>query len=287
MQSLKVESNKMPINFVSAFTELNLLKHKLLGIPEIDDLLSFSNKKNICIVNDAKVGNSFLHFLITKMCISHHNSKYNLNNDSRFDSNYERLYHNNNKTILVDAGSGNSLGSVYLELVNQSYAGEFSINEILKNIITVRAFTFYQLLNIILKEIPKQVSLSQDNQTQIIVLDLLDTLISSSSKFFNKNQMNELNEFKQNKNLIIEIIDSLITLSEKCFVVLTYDEFDKSVNDHSFITSKLANSIHIGRRNNSFKNKEKNDSKIRELELSVRSNKLSSLVILHKQGNNL
>src|ERR687885_272563 len=94
------------IHFVNAFDKLQEQRRKLFNIPEIDNLLNFSDKKNVCIVNRGSK-----------------NTSYNF----------------------------------------------------LDNIIVVRAFTFYQLANIIIDKIPQFMN-NLDCNTQIIVIDLLGTL---------------------------------------------------------------------------------------------------------------
>ncbi|MGN6347811.1 MAG: hypothetical protein ACTHME_08925, partial [Candidatus Nitrosocosmicus sp.] len=73
--------------------------------------------------------------------------------DFCFDNNNEKGNIQNNKTILIDAGSGNDLASIYLYLTKKALKEVFSIHKVLDNIIIARAFTFYQLDNIIINEI--------------------------------------------------------------------------------------------------------------------------------------
>ena len=60
---------KSKIQFVNAFDKLQEQRRKLFGIPEIDYLLDFSDRKNICIVNRAANNNSFLCSFISKFCV--------------------------------------------------------------------------------------------------------------------------------------------------------------------------------------------------------------------------
>jgi hypothetical protein len=82
----------------------------------------------------------------------------------------EKGNNQNNKTILIDARSGNNLASIYLRLTSKVLKEEFNIHKVLDNIIITRAFTFYQLANIIINEIPKLIDKLTCN-IQVIVVD--------------------------------------------------------------------------------------------------------------------
>ena len=114
-------------------------RRKLFNIPSIDNFFYFQGKKNISIINRCKATH-FLYYLVAKLCI-----EYAKDNEK-------------NKTILIDGG-GNNLGYIYLDLTKLSIKEhkqnqQFTMNTILDNIIISRAFTFYQLANIIIKELP-------------------------------------------------------------------------------------------------------------------------------------
>jgi hypothetical protein len=101
----------------------------------------------------------------------------------------------------------------------------------------------------ITNEIPQLLGLSQNSHTQIIVLDLLDTLLSSSSWHTGGRGGNEINEFEQNSDLIIVVIDTMINLYERDFVILSSEEYcvamDNNNNNNSSLTSRFDNSVHM------------------------------------------
>ena len=223
--------------FINAFDEFNDVNRKLFEIPEIDKFLSFSNRKNICIQNQIHGNNNFLHHIIAKICISYH-----LVFDSRSSSNKSK----EKRTILIDAGNGNNLGSIYLNLTKLTIEKEIDINILLDSITIVRAFTFYQLANIIVNELPKFIN-QLGNKIQIILLDLFDTLVSSSysmKKTKDNSNSRSGNEIEDNIGIVNELIDILISLSEKYFVILTYNEVESSSSSNSLV-SKFDNTIKI------------------------------------------
>ena len=215
---------------MNAFDEFNDINRKLFEIPEIDKFLSFSNRKNICIQNQIHGNNNFLHHIIAKICISYH-----LICDSRSGSNKSK----EKRTILIDAGNGNNLGSIYLNLTKLTIEKEIDVNVLLDSIMIVRAFTFYQLANIIVNELPKFIK-QLGNKIQIILLDLFDTLVSSSSSMKDSRSSNEIED---NIGIVNELIDILISLSEKYFVILTYNEVGSSSSNS--LVSKFDNAIKI------------------------------------------
>ena len=87
-------SKKYPIQFVNAFDKLKEQRRKLCGIQEIDKLLNFSDRKNICIVsNESK--NNFLCSFIVHFCVGY-----------CFIYDIEKENKNKRRTILIDAGNG-------------------------------------------------------------------------------------------------------------------------------------------------------------------------------------
>ena len=225
-------------NFCTAFDEFNDINRKLFGVPEIDKLLSFSDKKNICIQNQSRQSSNFLNRVIARICIDYHSCKTN-DKDNKVEK---------KTTILIDAGSGNNLGCLYINLINQAIKKEIDINSILDGIIIARAFTFSQLANILIYELPKLVK-EIGNKLQIIVLDLFDTLVSSNVKNIMKKFENNgysktsRNAIEENISIINEMIDILMGLSVKYFVILTCDDYE-SIKDNS-ITFKFNNAISI------------------------------------------
>lgn len=262
--------------FTNAFDEFNDINRKLFEIPEIDKFLSFSNKKNICIQNQIYDNNNFLHHIIAKICIS-----YYLVNDSRSCSNKFK----EKRTILIDAGNGNNLGSIYLNLTKLTIAKEIDINILLDSIMIVRAFTFYQLANIIINELPKFIN-QIGNKIQIILLDLFDTLVSSSSSSMKKTKDNSnsrsSNEIEDNIGIVNELIDMLIGLSEKYFVILTYNEAENMLCNSS--SSSSSRSL-ISKFNNAIKIKQvyEKKEKIVEIELLTHSRNQATNTVNRKE----
>ena len=257
-------SKEHPIQFVSAFDKLKEQRRKLLGIQEIDNLLNFSDRKNICIVNRELKNNSnnFLYSLFAQFCI-----------DFCFSSKNNGL-NKEHKTVLIDAGNGNNLGYIHQNLIEKSIKTGCNINKVLDNTIIVRAFTFYQLANIIINEIPRFMN-KIDYNIQILVIDILDTLLSSSSssKRIKTNRKDNNNydlekDFDENANLLDEILDNLICFSDKHFVIVSYNDTNNLTK--TSITSKFKNAVEMSEYVDTFKKRKQNKDDIK-LQLKIKS----------------
>jgi hypothetical protein len=244
------------IHFEIAFDKLQEQKRKLFDIQDIDNLLNFSDKKNVCMVNNrSDENNSFLFSFIAKFCV-----------DFCSDTDIEKGNNQYNKTILIDAGSGNNLAHLYLHLVNRSLKEVFNIYKVLDNIIVVRAFTFYQLANIVINEIPKLIYKLACN-IQIIVIDILETLFSSSSITNNRKDRNDLKTFYEYEKLLNEILDNLIHISDKHFVIVSYNDINATIK--RTMSSKFKNIVKLDRIQDLVKKRERN--KISQIDSNLES----------------
>lgn len=253
-------------NFVNAFDEYNERNRKLFDIPNIDDRLNFEDKRNICIVNksSSSISHSYLYSFITNACIAYHFNS----DDVTYDYN---ISPKKKMTLLVDADNGNNLGYIYLDLVKKSSIKEFDIKEILKQITVVRAFTFFQLTNIIINEIPKYIlQLGDDYKIQIIVIDFLATLLEPFHGVRTKDHKRRLRsewDFKNNIKLVNDIIETLFRISTHYFVILSFDNGSNVVNNYSLFY-EFSNLVEIDLLSYSDTSNNKNRKNMREAEIS-------------------
>ena len=205
--------------FIIAYDELIDNRRKLFNIPSIDNFFYFQDKKNISIINRCKTTH-FLYHLVTILCI-----EYAKNNEK-------------SKTILIDGG-GNNLGYIYLDLIKLSFKEhqqkQFNINHLLDNIIISRAFTFYQLANIVINELPILIQ-KLNCKIQIIVLDIFNTLFSLSiNKVKSKLIKNVMDIEEEDKiKLLDEILQNIINFSKYYFSILAFTDFKKIFNKNIF-----------------------------------------------------
>jgi hypothetical protein len=151
---------------------------------------------------------------------------------------------NSNHVIFIDAGGNNS--DPY-QCVNFARQYGLDIKKVLQSIIVCRAFTIYQLANLIIYELPKVIR-QFDNVKLIIIADLLGMFVSDPQI-----------EIEEAEYIIEKIITSIRRqLSENLlFLVSLSVDDDSSNNSHKFanyykhITTRSSKSIKISKDNQS------------------------------------
>jgi hypothetical protein len=225
----KIHPNKL----ISAYEELIDNNRKLFNIPPIDNFFCFQDKKNISIINRCEATQHLLYHLVSRLCIWH--SKDN----------------ENNKTILIDAG-GNNLGYLYINLTKMSVKEKFNTNKILNNIMLSRAFTLYQLANVLINELPTLIQ-KINCKVQIIVLDMFDTLLSPLANKAKSKSTKNVPDVKEGKTkLLNEMLQNMINFSKDHFSVIAFTNlrkvFSKSIFSH-FNQILEIDSIHDNKKN--------------------------------------
>ena len=202
--------------FINAYEELSDNRRKLFGIPLIDNFFYFHGKKNISIINRCKTTTHLLYQLVAKLCIE-----------------FSKTNGKKNKTILIDGG-GNNLGYLYLKLVKLSVKEQFSINQLLDNIIISRAFTSYQLTNAIVNELPALIK-KLNCGLQIIVLDIFDTLVTPSTSKVKSKSIRDISDIEEDKTKCLdEILQNIISISKHYLSILAFTGFKKTFNKSIF-----------------------------------------------------
>ncbi len=222
--------------FISAYEELIDNNRKLFNIPPIDNFFCFQDKKNISIINRREATQHLLYQLVTRLCIGH--SKDN----------------EKNKTVLVDAG-GNNLGYLYINLTKMLVKEKYSTNKILNNIMLSRAFTPYQLANVLINEVPTLIQ-NLNCKMQIIVLDIFDTLLSPLANKVKSRLTENASDVRGGKTkLLNEMLQNLIDFSKDHFSVLAFTNLRKVSSKSIF--SHFSQVLEIDSTHDNKKNKNK------------------------------
>ena len=233
-QNNKPEKEKIhPNKFISAYEESIDNNRKLFNIPPIDNFFCFQDKKNISIINRCEATQHLLYNLVSRLCIWH--SK---DNEKK-------------KTVLIDAG-GNNLGYLYINLTKMAVKEKFNTNNILNNIILSRAFTLYQLANVLINELPTLIQ-KINCKMQIIVLDMFDTLLSPLANKVKPKLTKNAPDVKEGKTkLLNEMLQNMINFSKDHFSVIAFTNlrkvFSKSIFSH-FNQILEIDSIHDNKKN--------------------------------------
>ena len=134
---------------------------------------------------------------------------------------------------MIDGG-GNNLGYLYVKLTKLSVKEQFNINQLLDNMTISRAFTFYQLTNVIINELPILIK-KLNGKFQIIVLDMLNTLVNPSTSKTKSKSIKNVSDIEEDKiKCLDEILQNIISLSKYYFSILVFTDFKKTFNKNIF-----------------------------------------------------
>jgi len=134
---------------------------------------------------------------------------------------------------LIDGG-GNNIGYLYPRLTKLSVKEQFNINQLLDNIIISRAFTFHQLTNVIINELPILIK-KLNGKLQIIVLDIFDTLVTPSTRKTKPKSIKNVSGIEEDKiKCLDEILQNIISLSKHHFSILVSTDFKKTFSKNIF-----------------------------------------------------
>jgi hypothetical protein len=179
--------------FQSAYDKLEINNRLTLDIKNIDPslLLYFTTGESVCILGQAWFTNLLISRLFVHALLS--------NTHGGLDSSH---------VIFIDAGGNNSDPYQFVSFARQ-YG--LDIKNVLRSIIVSRAFTIYQLANLIINELPKVTRQFDDDVKLIVIAGLL-------GMFVNNPQI----ETEEAEFMIEEIITSIrrqVSLSNLLFVV--------------------------------------------------------------------
>jgi hypothetical protein len=215
-------------------TAYNINNNRLTpDIKNIDPLLLyFTTGESVCVVGHA----GFTNLLISRLCVRALLSS-NRYDDEGFDSNH---------VIIIDADGNNSDPYQCVSFARQ-YG--LDIKKVLRSIIVSRAFTIYQLANLIVNELPKATK-QFDNAKLIVIAGLLGMFVKDPQI-----------EIEEAEFIIEEIITSIRRQSSQnnlLFIVsLNTDSRDENNNTHKYasynkrIVKRFSKCIGISRDNQS------------------------------------
>ena len=222
--------------FHTAYDRLDVNNTLTLDIKSIDpsSLLYFTTGESVCITGKTQ----FTNLLLSRLYIRALMPKRHIGG---LDSSH---------VIFIDAG-GNNLDPYQCVSFARQYG--LDIKKVLQSIIVCRAFTIYQLANLVIYELPKIIQQQQqqeqfDNDIKLIVIsDLLGMFVKDPQI-----------EIKEGEFIIEEIITSIrrqSSLSDRLFIVSLNVEGNDNNNSHKFanyskyITKRFSKCVKISRDN--------------------------------------
>ena len=243
------QEQSQPLSLISkfhtAYDRLDVNNRLTLDIKSVDlSLIYFTTGESVCIMGKPQ----FTNLLLSRLCIRALMPKRYI---GCLDSGH---------VIFIDAGGYNS--DPY-QCVNFARQYGLDIKKVLQSIIVCRAFTIYQLANLIIYELPKVIR-QFDNVKLIIIADLLGMFVKDPQI-----------EIKEGEFIIEEIITSIrrqSSLSDRLFIVSLNVQGNDNNNSHKFanyykcITRRFSKCIKISRDNLS-----SNGNNLIMIELGVRN----------------
>jgi hypothetical protein len=214
-----------PVNFKTAFEEL-CIKHELLtcGIEKIDSILKLTGGDRLAVIGDKKYSQMFVTRLCVNALLSSPSPSSKRNNSNLVVS----RFHTSN-VILVDAGNSTDFYQ-YVNFARQYYRRDV-ISRVLNNTIVTRPFTVYQLVDIVINQLPK--AIQQYNAKMIVISDLLDMFV--------RDPQIEANEARYLINEIANSITKTRALEDVLVIVLL--PFVGTAYHHNDYSAKLYDKV--------------------------------------------
>jgi hypothetical protein len=245
-QYLSSSSELILPKFQTAYSNIeDRRKRRILtfDIEKINSCISLSAEDCICIVGERKHTNAILMRLCVRALLKLRKEQSELLEDSE------------KKVIFIDAGGGKS-SDIY-QCVNfaRQYYG-IDIKKVLQSILVTRAFTIYQLADLLIYQLPRIIQQLLEAKVIVVIADLLDLFTQDPSI-----------DQDEAIYLIKEIINSIKKTLDNTLVVVSFQSNDhhrKSYAYDKILLPRFDKRIEII--NNS-------DSKINLLDVKVYSNK--------------
>jgi DNA-directed RNA polymerase subunit RPC12/RpoP len=185
------------VDFQTAFRQIQDLNIRFaFDIEKIDSHLDLQSTGTLCIVGEQK----YAQILIDRLCVH-----------SMLPRRYGGIGSDYSKTIAIDAGNCSNVN----QLVDFARQYGLEVKKVLQNIVISRAFTIYQLADLIIHELPKIIQELSPKTKLIVVYGLLHLFVFDP-------HLDKVDA----KHLIKEISRSLRKLSKDRLVLVSFPHCD-------------------------------------------------------------
>ena len=172
--------------FQTAYYDIEDRKRRItLDIKEIDSSITLTTKDCVGIIGEARYANTILMRLCVRALILKSQSE---------------LLEFAKKVIFIDAGGKNNSPDSFYRCVNFARQYGLDIKKVLQSIVVSRAFTIYQLADLIIYELPRVIQ--QLEAKVILISDLLNMFVCDPQI-----------KIEEGERMIKEIINSLRKIS--------------------------------------------------------------------------
>ena len=202
--------------FQTAYYNIEDRKRRItLDIEEIDSSITLTTEDCVGIIGEARYANTILIRLCVRALILKSQSE---------------LLEFAKKVIFIDAGGKNNSPDSFYRCVNFARQYGLDIKKVLQSIVVSRAFTIYQLTDLIIYELPRVVQ--QLEAKVILISDLLNMFVCDPQI-----------KIEEGERMIKEIINSLrkisSTINNTLIVVSLYRHHHYSSFSSSYLYEKI------------------------------------------------
>src|SRR5919107_1555949 len=172
--------------FQTAYYDIEDRKRRItLDIEEIDSSITLTTADCLCIIGEAR----YAHITLIRLCVR-----------ALILKRKSELLEFAKKVIFIDAGGKNNSPNSFYRCVNFARQYGLDTKKVLQNIVVSRAFTIYQLADLIIYELPRVIQ--QLEAKVILISDLLNMFLCDPQI-----------KIEEGERMIKEIINSIIKIS--------------------------------------------------------------------------
>ncbi|MDQ3984056.1 MAG: hypothetical protein M3222_02750 [Thermoproteota archaeon] len=184
--SIEEQQNLLSPKFQTAYYDIEDRKRRItLDIEKIDSSITLTTEDCVGIIGEARCANAILIRLCVRALILKRQRK---------------LLEFAKKVIFIDAGGKNNSSDSFYRCVNFARQYGLDIKKVLQSIVVSRAFTIYQLADLIIYELPRVIQ--QLEAKVILISDLLNMFVCDPQI-----------KIEEGERMIKEIINSLRKIS--------------------------------------------------------------------------
>lgn len=194
----------------TVFQKASSIQKLTLGIPKIDSALHFISINQIVCISGIHTQK-----IIERLCVrAQMPARY-----GGFDA---------SSVLLIDGANSSDI----YQCTDFAKLYGMNVNKVLQNIISSRAFTVYQLANLIANELAK--AIRQYNSKIVIISDLLYFFTDKDSSYLDEQEM---------KSILEQIVLTLQQIKKKCLVIVSLEYRKTKANTKAYQYEKLLDKL--------------------------------------------
>jgi hypothetical protein len=234
------EQLSLLLKFKTAYADIeDRRKRRILSfdIEKIDSSISLSTANCLCIV-DSERERKYANALLMRLCVRASLLSTMMSKKEQSELLEEEEYAK--KVIFIDAGGGKSSSNIY-QCVYFARQYGLDIKKVLRNIMVTRAFTIYQLADLIIYQLPKFIHQQFNGKVIVVFIANLLDLFTQNPNI----------DRKEGISLLKEIVNSIKKTLESNLVVVSFQpqQHNTSYAYHKILLPRFDKCIEITNNN--------------------------------------